>query len=321
MNSSNKVSIVMSVFGYKEYIEESIESILGQNFKDFEFIIIDDGCGYDLYKKIEKFNDTRINYIKNKKNIGLTKSLIKGISISKGRYIARHDAGNISLQNRLGIQYNFLESNNDYYLVGSSAMLIDGNGEEICKIIANSSYEFIREKLPESNFINHSSIMFRNSDNYTYRPKFKYSQDYDFYLYLLSKNQKIGAIPEVLLKERLLPGSITYSKRNYQLAFENIARKYYFERLKCGRDSYNTLSVQEDVESAVKKNKGVDNLLFFNRQKAYYLLYSRKLKKVRKLIREALKRKFDLKLFAYLILSNFPFLIKLISRIKKVEFM
>jgi len=84
---SRKVSVVMSVYGYEEYISGSIESILNQTLKDFEFIIIDDGCDYDLLDMIKKFNDRRIVYIKNSKNIGLTSSLIKGIKKSKGKYI------------------------------------------------------------------------------------------------------------------------------------------------------------------------------------------------------------------------------------------
>src|SRR4030065_2631026 len=117
-NISKKVSVVMSVFGYERYINGSIKSILDQTLNDFEFIIIDDGCSYDLYKKIKKFDDDRIVYIKNPENIGLTRSLIKGIEKSKGKYIARHDAGNISLENRLEIQHNFLENNIRYHLIG-----------------------------------------------------------------------------------------------------------------------------------------------------------------------------------------------------------
>lgn len=136
MNSEKKISVVMSVFGYEKYIEATISSILNQTMDDFEFIIIDDSCKYDLLEIIEKFRDNRIIYIKNVKNMGLTGSLIKGIQRSTGKYIARMDAGNISLKNRFKTQYDFLENNTKIYLAGSSIELIDEDDRSICEKVA-----------------------------------------------------------------------------------------------------------------------------------------------------------------------------------------
>ena len=175
---NNIVSIVMSVCGYENYIEETIKSVLSQTFEDFEFIIINDDCKYDLGKKLKAFKDDRVWYIKNDRNIGLTKSLLKAINLCRGKYIAIQDAGNISLKHRIETQYNFLENNKDYYLIGSSVILIDKTGEEICKLMANSNLSFIKKNLPKRNCIKHSSIMFRNKGNFFYRSKFKYAQDF-----------------------------------------------------------------------------------------------------------------------------------------------
>lgn len=314
----SKVSIVMSVFGYENYVQDSIDSILKQTFKNIEFIVIDDDCDYDLYKMIRKFNDKRIIYIRNKKNIGLTKSLIKGINVAKGKYIVRHDAGNISLANRIDMQYKYLEKNKDYYLIGSSAILIDEDDQEICKIIANSDLNFIKRKILQYNCINHSTIMFRNTGITIYREKFRYSQDYDFYLNLLSKGIVFGNIPDLLLEERLIPDSITYAKRNEQLTFENFARDFYFERMKYDRDSYDLLDMEEFTDKAKKGTDKKNNLMYFSRQKAYFLLYSGKLKITRKFITGVFKKKFDLKLLSYFLLSYFPFLIKILSKIRKI---
>jgi glycosyltransferase involved in cell wall biosynthesis len=319
INNKLKVSIVMSVFGYEKYVEESIDSILRQTFKNIEFIIIDDNCSYDLYEKIQKFNDDRMIYIRNKKNIGLTKSLIKGIDIAQGKYIARQDAGNISLINRLEEQYNYLEKNKDYYLIGSSVILIDENNMEICRIVANNDLNFIKRKLPEHNCINHSTIMFRNAADNAYRAKFRYSQDYDFYLNLLSRGIVFGNVPDFLLKERFLPDSITYAKRSEQLKFENFARNFYFERLKYGRDSYDLLNIKEIINKPKISIREKNNFSFFNRQKAYFLLYSGKLKTTREFIAKVFKRKFDVKLLLYFAVSYFPFLIKIMGRIKKIN--
>lgn len=315
-----EVSIVMSVFGYEKYIEESIESILVQTFRNIELIIIDDNCNYDLYKKIQKFNDKRIKYIRNKDNIGLTRSLIKGIKTARGKYIARQDAGNVSLINRIEKQYNYLENKKECYLIGSSFILIDENGREICKIFANTDPGFTKRKLPENNCINHSTIMFNNTGENTYRSKFKYSQDYDFYLNLLSRGIRLGNIADVLLKERLMPDSITYAKRNEQKVFENHARRFYFERSKHGRDSYGSLDSEGSNNNSKESIVGKDNLLFFYRQKVYFLLYSQKLSAAREFISEIPAGKRDLKLLLYYILSYFPFLIRIVGRIRKINF-
>src|SRR4030042_2949422 len=317
---SKKVSVVMSVFGYEQYIDGSIKSIMEQTLEDFEFIIIDDGCSYDLLKKIKKFDDGRIVYIKNADNIGLTRSLIKGIEKSKGKYIARHDAGNISMENRLETQHDFLEKNGRYYLAGSSAELIDENNNTICKIIANDDTNYIRKKMPSCKCINHSSIMFRNNSEAGYREKFKYSQDYDLYLNLLSRKYILGNIPEVLLKERIIPSSITYSRKNEQEFFRDKARQFYFERIKLGIDSYDLMEVSRNVGKIEQQKPETDGISFYEKQKIYYLLFSGRTGGVRRQILNFLKVKFNFKLFIYLLASFFPFMIKLRNRLKGLQY-
>lgn len=322
---NNIVSIIMSVYGYESYVRESINSILCQTFKDFEFIIIDDGCKYDLYDIIKSYDDNRIICIKNKNNIGLTKSLNKGIDVAKGKYIARHDAGNISLFNRVETQYNYLEEKNDYFLIGASAILIDGRGNEICKIIANNDFNYIRNNLPKSNLINHSSIMFRNDGNSFYRSKFKYSQDYDFYLRLLSERKKISNIAMVLLKERFTKDSISFSKAGRQDYFARKAREFYFQRLKTGKDNYSSFDASEKSNSdgnkkSVLKNRPIDDHLYYIKNKIRFLIFSKRFVAARKDLKEELGKKFDIKLFLYLILSYMPFTVRILGKIRKIDF-
>ncbi len=318
-----KVSVVMSVYSYRNYIRESIKSILTQTLQEFEFIIIDDGCDYDLSKIIREFGDSRIIYIKNPENIGLTSSLIKGVKESKGKYIARHDAGNISLKNRLETQYNFMEKNSRYYLIGSSVELIDEDGNTICKIIADDDSDYIKKKLPTYNCINHSTIMFRNTGRAHYREKFKYAQDYDMYLNLLSENLVPANIADVLLKERIIPSSITYLRKAEQEFFKELAKKFYFEKIKRGRDSYNLISAA-DLPAAADTGKAGSKKdrenYFYRKQKIYYILFSGRTVRARKLIINSLKEKFDFKLFMYLVASFFPFIIKLRNKLRNLEY-
>ena len=103
------ISVVMPVYNAEKYLDEAIKSILVQTCKDFEFIIINDGSNDKSLEIIEKYNiqDERIVLI-NRENRGLIASLNEGIEKTKGRYIARMDADDISLPDRFEKQIEFL---------------------------------------------------------------------------------------------------------------------------------------------------------------------------------------------------------------------
>ena len=86
-----KVSVLISVYNGEYYLKEAVDSILNQTFRDFEFIIIDDGSTDNTNHIIKSYSDFRIRLIENEKNIGLTKSLNRGIDLCRGEYIARMD--------------------------------------------------------------------------------------------------------------------------------------------------------------------------------------------------------------------------------------
>ena len=105
-----QVSVVMSVFNGEAHLEQAIESVLNQRFRDFEFIILDDGStdgSLEILKQMAQ-RDNRIHLVQNHMNLGLIASLNKGIRLSKGKYIARQDADDISLPERLACQVKFL---------------------------------------------------------------------------------------------------------------------------------------------------------------------------------------------------------------------
>jgi len=312
---SDLVSIILCVYGYQNYISKTINSLINQTYKNVEIIIIDDACIYDLKKEIYRINDKRIIYLKNETNIGFTKSLIKGINNSKGGFIAIHDAGNIAYANRIELQLDFLKKFNEYFLIGTSVEIVDENGQEIYKKIACASTKFIQKTLPKFNCINHSSIFFKNDKSFSYREKFKYAQDYDFYLNLLTQKKILGNIPEILVQERFIDDSITFSKREEQAFYAELARKFYFERLNYGKDTYDSFIF---IDNNKEKNLFKDNL-FFKKQKAYYLLYSLKFKTCRLYIKEIKNNNIDLKLKVYYLLSFFPFFIKFLKKVKKIN--
>lgn len=202
----------------REWIEESIDSILNQTFKSFEFIIINDNPKRILNEKVlqvYKNKDSRITILKNEKNIGLTKSLNKGLEIAKGTYLARMDADDISMIDRFKIQYDFLESNSDYILCGTSRIDFNGNNEKI--VILPSSDEEIKTEMLLRNRITHPSVMLRTKiikkNKLKYNEKIKKSQDYNFWT-LLSDYGKFFNIKIPLIKYRISENQI--SKKNFK---------------------------------------------------------------------------------------------------------
>jgi glycosyltransferase involved in cell wall biosynthesis len=138
-----RISVVMSVYNGEKYLRQAIESILQQTYTDFEFIIIDDGSTDSSREIIQSYDDKRIRLVINEQNIGLTKSLNKGIRLAKGEFIARMDADDISLPQRFEKQVAYLDSHPEVGVLGTYANIIDHRGKIINNIIFPTEHETI----------------------------------------------------------------------------------------------------------------------------------------------------------------------------------
>lgn len=126
-----KISIIMGIYNCEEYLEESIESILNQTFQDWELIMCDDGSTdqtYYIAKEYQKKYPDKIVLLKNDKNLGLNTTLNNCLAVAKGKYIARQDGDDISYSTRLQKEFEFLEANKKYAVVGTSMELFDRDG-------------------------------------------------------------------------------------------------------------------------------------------------------------------------------------------------
>lgn len=254
-----KISVVMSTCNEPlKWIAESIKSILNQTFNNFEFIVINDNPKRkELQEFLEKYKkqDKRIILIKNKENLGLTKSLNKGLRKANGEYIARMDADDISLLKRFEIQYKYLEKHNDIFLIGAGAININKNGEKTTSHKPFTDEKKLKQVLEKRNSIYHPTIFFRNEKDNFYREKFRYAQDYDFYLCLLSKNKRLTNISNTLIKYRINSNSISFSKRAKQNLFSKRANKFYHQRLKNKKDEYNEFDPNKILNLNIGKSK------------------------------------------------------------------
>lgn len=198
------ISVLIPVYNGERFLQESLDSIYGQSFTDYEIIIIDDGSSDNTQGIIENQTDSRIKYYKNEHNMGIIASLNRGIELCQGKYIARMDADDIAEPERLKTQFGFLENNPNYVLLGSSITRFS----ESYTIIENrgSDDENSRAKLLFDTCINHPSAMLRTSiikeHNLKYSKDFIHAEDYAFWVEM-SKYGAIGNLDAALLRYRL----------------------------------------------------------------------------------------------------------------------
>ncbi len=218
-----KVSVVMSVYNGEPFLTECIDSILQQTYRDFELIVVNDASTDNTAQILNDYakRDNRIKIIRNDSNIGLTKSLIKAIDSSSGDYIARIDADDVMLPNRLEHQKSELDNNTELVLVGSDYENIDLSGRSINKVIS-SRKQNIKKSLLMKNILAHSTVMFRRGVYYKagmYNKEMYYAQDYDLWL-RMSDLGNFKIVPIILTQRRITPDMITIGKRKKQLLFE-----------------------------------------------------------------------------------------------------
>lgn len=266
MTDSPIVSVVMSAYNEEKTIAKTIQSILGQTISDFEILVIDDGSTDKTRSIVESFDDPRIRLISNEENIGLPRSLNRGIEQANGRYIARADADEVSHPMRLERQLEAIESQETVCVVGCWYRIIGRKGERIVDIKVPTDRPFDVDDLIEKGpGIAHGSVMMRKEDVIAvgkYREEFTLAQDYDLWLRMAEQfgSGFIHIVPEVLYERRLSPDQI--AKRPKQRLFTSVAK----ESTKC---RLNNQSERLDLlQTKVQQVKTKD--LSNNERKAMY---------------------------------------------------
>jgi glycosyltransferase involved in cell wall biosynthesis len=207
---SPKISVVMSVYNGDGYIRPAIESILNQTFKDFEFIIIDDGSTDSTNDIISCYDDRRIILIE-QENRGLSPSLNTGIRIASGEYIARMDADDISHIERFEKQIQFMDSNPEYVMVGTNAIVMDREGTVIHPLVHPTKDSEIRRMLLRGNAFVHGTVLFRRDVSMKAglydEDFFQLSEDLLFWR-KVSEFGLLANLSECLYSYRLVPSAI-----------------------------------------------------------------------------------------------------------------
>lgn len=208
-----KVSVVMPAYNAEKYLDESILSILKQTYTDFEFIIVNDGSTdgttgiLDYYAAL----DSRIIVV-NQKNSGVTAALNAGIAVaSNSKYIARMDADDISVRNRLEEEVTFLDLNKDYVVVGTDYNIINRWGSVLRHVRVPYEDDDLRLMLCVGSPLAHGSVMFRKAAYQKvggYRLGGRSAEDYDLWTRLANEG-KLYVLPKTLFKWRLGDDNVT----------------------------------------------------------------------------------------------------------------
>jgi glycosyltransferase involved in cell wall biosynthesis len=213
-NTEIFISVLMPVYNAGKFLHEAIDSILEQTHSHFEFIIINDASTDDSEKIILSYKDQRIRYYKNESNLGLIKTLNKGIDLAKGEYVARMDNDDVAYKERLEIQLNYLKEHFKAKMVCSPVVFISSDGKEKGFWPADRNAKTtgqIIATLPWENCIAHPTVMIETKllQKYTYSQNQKGSEDWDLWLRLVRDKVSIIKTKEVLLKYRVHGESMT----------------------------------------------------------------------------------------------------------------
>jgi glycosyltransferase involved in cell wall biosynthesis len=222
------VTVLMPVYNAEAFVATAIDSVLRQSFTQFELLIISDGSSDRSAEIITSFRDERIRFINNERNLGLIATLNSGIRLASGKFIARMDADDVCLPDRLSKQVAFLEQRVDVAVVASLVDFINTDGEVTGNWSTDQSAvseQDIALVMARTNCIAHPSVIMRTeiARKYLYQTNQKGAEDWDLWLRLLADGHRIAKISEVLLHYRIHPDSITAGdKRNCWVCLERL---------------------------------------------------------------------------------------------------
>jgi Glycosyl transferase family 2 len=251
MSAIPAISVIMSVYNGAQYLFSAVQSILDQDFTDFEFIIVNDGSTDDSIDILREMaaRDARIRLI-DRENRGLIYGLNELIAAARAPYLARMDADDAAMPRRLGLQYAFMEANPDVGVLGTNTHELDENGRVFaCHDFYPDEPVGIAAMLKLRPPVCHPATMIRTAlmrEIGGYRPAFSHAEDYDLWL-RLSRVTVIRNLPERLLLYRRSDNQISQKHAMQQSISAKIARLAH-ENILAGRtDPFESASTLPDL--------------------------------------------------------------------------
>ena len=262
MSKEVQISVVMSVFNEYESLPATLDSVLSQDGVNLEFIVVNDGSTDESLAVLNHHaaRDKRLKIL-NQENRGLTKSLIRGCKEGQGKFIARQDAGDISLPGRLKIQLTAFKANRDAVLVSCGTRFKGPEGEHLYQVQQTTKEADAALRSSDLEYLHgpshHGSTMFRRKAYLQaggYRSQFKVAQDLDLWARLIGLGRH-EVVQEILYETVLMPGCISSRMRRLQAATTEIIAECIRLRAAYGDDGAFVEQISLDDSDAARLDK------------------------------------------------------------------
>jgi len=215
------VSVLMGVRDGAPWVSSAVASVLEQTLDDLELIVVDDGSTDGTPDLLAAVRDRRLR-VTRQPRAGLTAALARGLALARAPLIARLDADDVALPERLALQVAFLAAHPDVGLLGTAAREVDADGREIGVVRPPESDGALRRMLIRRNPFVHSSVMMRRAAAERaggYDATIAVAQDYDLWM-RLSRLVGLANLPDILVMRRLLPGRVSVERDSERLRAE-----------------------------------------------------------------------------------------------------
>ncbi len=258
-----KISVLLPVYNGEKYIAEAVSSILAQSETDFELMIIDD-CSSDSTPDLLKvIKDPRVSVFRNERNIGLTRTLNRGLSLARGEYIARMDADDICFRERFSLQLDLMEQNKRVCVCGGS---FKKTGSDCSDVVKELDDDTLKGEILLRNPFAHPFVMFRGGfirqNRIYYDEAYSSAQDYELWLRLAHEFDAclFANVPYFLGLYRDHDGSVSALQKLKQRQNASKARMPYLIQL-CGDISAEEISIHDKVYEREYQNISPEKFL------------------------------------------------------------
>ena len=235
------ITVLMAAYNCELYVHEAVESILAQTLESFELLIVDDGSTDGTEAICRSFNDPRIRVVRHDIHAGLVSALNSVIDLIATKYVARMDADDVALPDRLARQVALLESRPDIAACGSWASeLVDG---QLRDVMRRPTGEYLRQTAwrPVPIFNPTACLRTEVLKELRYRDDFIHAEDYDFWL-RLCRHHRIDNVPAVLLHYRIHQASVSRTYRSTQLMNSWRTFREHFPAIDVTLEDFETLT-------------------------------------------------------------------------------
>jgi glycosyltransferase involved in cell wall biosynthesis len=212
----------------RAYVDEAIRSILEQSFRDLELIVVEDPSPVSI--DATQYADDRLRVIRRKQRGSIGSALNEGIDAARAALIARIDADDIALPDRIAKQFEFMQRNREITVYGSRITVIDEHGRAVGRRMLPLAHDDIARALRRYNCISHPSVMFRRApvlavggyDNE------KIAEDYDLWCRLLLRGEHFANADDDFVRYRFHPEAAKYRGVHDAIRVTIAIKKQYF---------------------------------------------------------------------------------------------